>query len=398
MIYVFYFFAFLQIILAIQSLRGGFAFRDYVKRELSKPPSNFTPFVSIIAPCKGIDEGLRENLSAVLQQNYPNYEVIFAVDSAEDEAVETIKSLTAESNVKTLLVTAGKASNESQKIHNMREALKFAAQDSEVFAFVDSDARPLKDWLKNLVAPLTDEKVGAATGYRWFVPSRGGFWTQIRAVWNASIASALGANQKSNFCWGGATAIRREVFERLNITEKWRGKLSSDYSLTNALKSANLLIYFVPQCLTADVSNDSASEILEFTTRQMKLTRMYAPQYFAISFAGSIIFVLFWITAASALTFGKRAPAQFFLIIFSMFVVFLLGAAKSLLRLQTVEKVLPNNFGGNRTAHLFLWSITPVLFIYNNLSALLSRRVVWRGIVYQMESAQKTRLDETAVR
>jgi cellulose synthase/poly-beta-1,6-N-acetylglucosamine synthase-like glycosyltransferase len=71
--------------------------------------------------------------------------------------------------------------------------------ESEVFVFVDSDARPGADWLRNLIAPLQDKTIGCATGYRWFVPQRGGFSTALRSVWNASIASHLGANRRAIF-------------------------------------------------------------------------------------------------------------------------------------------------------------------------------------------------------
>ena len=68
---------------------------------------------------------------------------------------------------------------------------------------VDSDARPRNDWLRLLVAPLADEGMGAATGYRWFIPNKGGFASRLRSVWNASIASALGErSETSKSGWG----------------------------------------------------------------------------------------------------------------------------------------------------------------------------------------------------
>jgi ceramide glucosyltransferase len=87
--------------------------------------------------------------------------------------------------------------------------------DSEVLVFVDTDARPAKDWLATTSRAAGDETLGASTGYRWFIPERGGLASRLRGVWNASIASALGGYTAKNFCWGGSTAIRRTTFERL---------------------------------------------------------------------------------------------------------------------------------------------------------------------------------------
>jgi hypothetical protein len=65
MIFVFYFFAAFQIFLGWKSLRGGIAYLDFFKREINKPKSNFTPFVSVIAPCRGIDGAVPAEFSAL---------------------------------------------------------------------------------------------------------------------------------------------------------------------------------------------------------------------------------------------------------------------------------------------------------------------------------------------
>ena len=55
MIYVYYFFAAIQLFFAYKSIRGGIEYLDFFKKELAKPTSNFTPFASIIVPCRGLD-------------------------------------------------------------------------------------------------------------------------------------------------------------------------------------------------------------------------------------------------------------------------------------------------------------------------------------------------------
>ena len=87
---------------------------------------------------------------------------------------------------------------------------------------------------------MSDESIGAAaTGYPWFV-AQGRFTAHLRSVWNASIASALGAQRDKNFCWGGSTAIRRETFERLRVSKCWRGTVSDDFTLTRVLHDAGV--------------------------------------------------------------------------------------------------------------------------------------------------------------
>ncbi len=91
MIYVFYFFSAALVFLSYKSLRGGFAYLAYFKKELAKPESEYAPFVSVIAPCRGVDSGMKENLEKLFEQDFPVYEIIFVVDDETDEAVEIIK-------------------------------------------------------------------------------------------------------------------------------------------------------------------------------------------------------------------------------------------------------------------------------------------------------------------
>ena len=227
---LFYFFAAIVIWLGILSLRGGINFAAYIRRETARPLPDFKPFASVIAPCRGLEDGLRENIAALFKQEYPAYEIVFVTDRADDPSLSVINELiSAESfanGVYVRVVIAGDATDSGQKVHNLRTAVTEIDRRSGVLVFVDTDARPDASWLRSLVAPLADEGIGAATGYRWFIPTSGSLASHLRSVWNASIASALGERGDRNFCWGGSTAIRRATFDKLQIRERWSGTLS----------------------------------------------------------------------------------------------------------------------------------------------------------------------------
>ena len=148
------------------------------------------------------------------------------------------------------------------------------------------------DWLRQLVAPLSDSDLGASSGYRWFIPVAGGLASRIRSVWNASVASALGGDRNKNFCWGGSTAIRRSVFDELQIRERWRGSVSDDFTATRVLQDAKLPIHFTPKCLVPSVGDCDFRELLEFTTRQIKITRVYAPHLWKHVLLGGFLFAI----------------------------------------------------------------------------------------------------------
>ncbi|HEX5708695.1 MAG TPA: glycosyltransferase [Pyrinomonadaceae bacterium] len=396
---VFYILAALVLVQGILSLRGGVRYLRFVRRETGARRALYMPYATVFVPCRGLDEGLWTNFAALFEQHYPAYELIFVSDDAEDPALavaEHVRETLGERSVARMrTVVAGPARDSGQKVHNLLAALNEVAPESEVFVFVDTDARPRADWLRSLVAPLADEALGAATGYRWFFPIKGGLASHLLSVWNASIASALGHNARRNFCWGGSTAIRRETFERLAVAEAWRGTLSDDYALTSVLQRAELPIRFVPDCLTPSFEDTTPRRLLEFTTRQIKITRVYAPHLWRIVLVSNLLFVVVFyggiILAAARAALGLRFAWPLALVC----AIFLLGTWKSFFRLRAVALPLEDHHWNLRRglwAHLLLWPVASALYLANSLAALCSRRIVWRGITYRLKSPRETEI------
>jgi len=386
--YLYYFLAAVASYFGVQSLRSGFRYVAYVRRETSKPLPDFHPFVSVIAPSRGLESGLTDNLRTLLSQDYPAYEVLFVFDRADDPAADVLNQLE-RGNVSARTIISGPAVDSGQKVHNLRVAVDKLDPHSEVVVFVDTDARPGHLWLRQLVAPLIDEKLGASSGYRWFVPLHGGFASRLRSVWNASIASALGEDRQKNFCWGGSTAIRRTVFERLNIRERWRGSVSDDFTVTTVLKEAKLPIHFTPNCLVASVGDCDLSELFEFTTRQIKITRVYAPQLWKALLLGSSLFTIVFFGGILLLMVRIAAGIPSLTLFLVLCFVFALGAAKGLIRWRVVCIPLQSYQSEMRRdllAHMVLWPVASVLYLYNAIVAGFSRRIDWRGITYELKS------------
>src|SRR5690242_4623661 len=380
--YLYYFLAAISCWLGLQSLLSGLRYAAYVRRETSRPLPKFQPFVSVIAPGRGLELGLIDNLRPLISQDYPRYEVLFVFDDARDPAIKIVDELSG--TVATRVIIAGPATDSGQKVHNLRVAVSEIDPQSEVLVFVDTDARPERNWLRQLVAPLADETLGASTGYRWFIPERGGISSRLRGVWNASVASALGSDTGKNFCWGGSTAIRRTTFTGLNVSERWRGTVSDDFTLTHVLKQAKLPIHFTPNCLVASVGDCDFRELLEFTTRQIKITRVYASHLWLPLLLGSAIFAIAFFGGLILISVHPRSSAAY---IFPL-IIFTLGAAKSLIRFRAVSTVLKTTTI-DMLAHIFLWPFASLLYLYNAIAAGFSRRIKWRGITYELKSPRE---------
>lgn len=395
--YLFYFLGGLAICLGLLSLRGGFLFAAYVSSHNEAPDHSFTPYASVIVPCRGLDQGFSENIRALFHQDYSHYEVIFVTGDLNDPCISAIKEVeSAENNsgrITTRMVLAGKATDSGQKVHNLRVATDQLSVQTKVLAFVDSDARPNSQWLSALVAPLANDQIGATTGYRWFIPVKGGFASHLRSVWNASIASALGALNEKNFCWGGSTAIRRSVFQELLIRERWQGTVSDDFTLTRVLQENHRPIHFIPSCLVPSFEDCGFRELLEFTNRQLKITRVYAPHLWKPLLAGSLLFVLVFFGGLLLISFHTFHGKFSWVASVMLLLIFFLGAAKSYIRLRAVETPLAeyrSELRKSLAAHLLLWPFASMLYLINSLTAAFSRTIEWRGTKYKLKSPGET--------
>ena len=368
--------------IGIKSLIGGVRYARYV-RQTKRAPRDYSPFVSVIAPTRGLEAGFIDNIKPLLSQDYAEYEVLFVFDNTQDPALAAVQKLKART------VISGPAHGTGQKVHNLIAAVKEIDPRAEVIVFVDTDARPDQGWLRELVVPLADKNIGASTGYRWFVPERGGLASRLRGVWNASVASALGADTTKNFCWGGSTAIRRSTFERLNVADHWRGTVSDDFTITRVLKEAKLPIHFTPNCLVPSVGDCGWNELLEFTTRQIKITRVYAPHLWLPLLLGSSLFALAFFGGLVLLGLRIFTGQSFWLVLSFLIVIFALGAAKGFIRWRAVSIPLERYQSALRrdlAAHIFLWPFASLLYLYNAIVAGFSRQITWRGITYNLRS------------
>lgn len=389
MTFVFAIFALLLVVTSFQSVTGGIRFHRFFSRPLGGRRREASPSVSVIVPCRGVDEGLEQNLEALFGQDYPDFEVVFVTGDEADPCVSVLSKFVGRKSART--VFAGRAEGESQKVRNLRIASREISDKTEVLVFMDSDARPGPGWLSGLVDALADEGVAASTGYRWFISPKRSFASELRACWNASVASRLGEDVHSNFCWGGSTAITREKFEELRIAEVWQGTLSDDYAMMRAIRKAGFGIAFVPRAMTATVEDCTMGELIEFTTRQMKITRVYAPHLWISGLIGSFLFNLVLVWGVALLFFGDGFAKAVSAVSLSLVWGFSVG--KAYIRLRAMMLAMADRTDELRlqtVSQTTLWVVTPAIFLFNCLAAAFSRDIVWRGTRYRLVSAEKT--------
>lgn len=366
----------------------------YVRRRLHSDPGFYAPRAAVLCPCKGMEPGLERNLVALTEFERQNYEIFFILASASDPARGAIERVVKSSKVKAQVIIAGSPNGCSEKVNNLRVAVEQLPPEFEVLVFTDSDGRPGKTWLHHLVAPLADTRIGATTTMRWLIPNKSNLASALLAGWNAPMVTML-SEKGRNFCWGGGTAIRRSLFEQAGVLDAWRNSASDDYSLTRALESKGYPITFIPECLTLSYVETDFHGLMEFTNRQILITRVYANKIWMPAFTTHLLYCLTLVLGV-ALIFSdllEQRPA-FHLETLTVALV-LLSSIRGAIRLIGVTEAVPagrSQIMGQAWIYILLTTILPFLYVANFLNSLVTTKIRWRGIVYELIGPEQTRI------
>ena len=125
-----------------------------------------------------------------------------------------------------------------------------------------------------LVQRLDDGKAAAATGYRWFVPTRPSLAGYVQYAINACAAVMYRADSVS---LGGSWAIRRDRFEECGLRTAWHGTLSDDLvGLARIAGCQDAPVEFEPACMLPSPLELNLPQMLEFLRRQYVIGKSYA--------------------------------------------------------------------------------------------------------------------------
>jgi ceramide glucosyltransferase len=394
---LFYILVIAQIALGAYSLWQGFEWFRMVRQRMASHAGFYAPVAAVICPCKGSERGLEENLLALTKFEYPNYEIYFSLATSLDPALKIIERVKAASARPVHIVIAGPPEDCGEKVYNLRRAIEALPEKFEAIVFADSDVRLPRGWLAKLIAPLQDPRIGATTAYRWLIPSGTGaasFASAMASAWNASVATMLG-KPRENFCWGGGTAIRKKTFDDAQVLDAWRGAVSDDFALTSALEQAGKTIVYCPECLAPTVHPWTGEELIEFTNRQILITRVYSPRRWmmgAIAHLSYCVTLLYALVVIFGVMFEGDPWGQLALI---TMVIPLLSAMKGVLRTIAVNELLPE-WKPKLREWGWVWPVlapvVPFLYAWNFLMSLTTKRIRWRGIRYELVSPSITRI------
>ncbi|HXG33435.1 MAG TPA: glycosyltransferase, partial [Bryobacteraceae bacterium] len=211
-------------------------------RAVRAPELRDTPPVSVLKPLSGADDGLEENLRSFFEQDYPAFEILFAVRTPDDPAAALVERLQSEyPGVPSRLIVTGEPPYPNAKVFSLERMLEQARYDLVVMS--DSDIRVEARMLRTLAAEFQDPRVGLATCPYRAVPGSS-FWSRLEALGlnTEFLAGVLAARllEGMKFAVGPTIAARRSTLERIGGLERVKDYLAEDFMLGRLAAAAGV--------------------------------------------------------------------------------------------------------------------------------------------------------------
>jgi ceramide glucosyltransferase len=298
-------------------LIGARRFRREAMRESARlrDQPEFLPAISLFKPLHGDECGLEANLRTFFEQDYLTHiaasggatvengvsqvELLFCARSDADEGLEIARRVAAEyPEITTRFVTSGAPWAANAKVCSLAVMAKLATHD--LWAISDSDVRVTPDYLRRIVTPFADERVGCATCLYRGVVIKGGLWSQLEAVgMTIEMSSGICADslvEPVRFALGPTMVTRRARVEEMGGFESMAEYCADDFVLGNWIAKNGHKVVLSGHAIDHMVLQADFVDSMKHQVRWMKSTRFSRPKgHFGTSLTFGVPFgVMTW--------------------------------------------------------------------------------------------------------
>jgi len=364
-----------------------------VRRARQEEPS-FTPPVSILKPIRGVDFEAYENFASFCRLDYPEYEIVFAVAESDDPAIPVIERIQADFPGCPIRLIRGVAhTGTNNKVNSLCRLVHEARYEHVVMS--DSDVRVEADYLKVVMAPFADPKVGATTAlYRCM--TAGGIAASLEAL-GMCLDSAPGAlvaqrlERKMQFAFGWTMATTKKHLAEIGGWESMVNHHSDDFELGNRIARRGYRVELVHKPVCMVFPRESIRQYLRHELRwSIGLKNVRPAGYLALVLTHGLPWSLFAAGVAAALGWTAAGIAYVFAYLVLRFA----------LAWTTAVWGLGDTGMGKK---LWLIPLRDAISFIIWVRALFSEEIKWRGLAYRVQNrllfplpAAETRKENTA--
>jgi ceramide glucosyltransferase len=290
-----------------------FAALAFSRRAKALPASTFEPPVSILKPVHGVDFASYENYASFCTQDYPDYEILFAVNEESDPAVGVVKRLIVDYPQRhiTLLIGA-EYFGANQKVNNLARLTRQARH--ECLALSDGDVCVGPQYLRNVVAPLRDGNVGAVTSFYRSI-AQNNLFAELEAVGVASdfFAGVLMAawTEGVKFTLGASVATTKTWMQKIGGFEAIATFLADDYEIGLRVTKSGGRVVLSQETVSTMYPAQTPKNFWQHQLRWARTVRLCRPaSYAALLFTQGLP----WVIAAALLAPTHWIAASYLLV------------------------------------------------------------------------------------
>jgi hypothetical protein len=353
------------------------------------------PRVVVLLPVRGTDPSLACCLRGLLNQDYPHYEIRIIVDSIEDPAWSLVHEVLGPHQPPRVQVSTLHTRRQTcgLKSSALLQAIGTLDKSCQVVALIDADVIPQRSWLRDLVRPLMNPKVGATTGIRWFRAKAATWGSLVRYVWNAAASVQMYA---LHIPWGGSLALRADLFRRSDLLQKWAVSLWEDTACYRTLRDLGLQLHFVPAATMINQETTDLKGCFRFIRRQMLNVRLYHeswPTILAHGIGSALALMATLVFAGIALAAGNGQGAAMLLA-----GLLLYGAGLGVGLVWVESHIQRSACERGEAAFARPWQalcaipLAHIVYFACLVSASALRKVSWRGITYEFKGPWVVRM------
>jgi ceramide glucosyltransferase len=238
------------------------------------------PFVCILKPLYGAEPRLEENLASFSLQDYPAFEIIFGLRTADDPAVDVVQRLRARyPQVPAKIVYSGDPQWPSAKVWSLDKMI--ASTASQYLIISDSDILVRPDFLRNVMPPLLDPANGLVTCLYRGVPAPD-FWSRLEAL-GMSVEMTSGVViadmiEGMQFALGPVMAVRRDALDKCGGIRCAAEYYSDDFVLGNRVHAAGYRVILSHYRVGHVLCTQTFRQTFATQTRWMQSTRYSRPK------------------------------------------------------------------------------------------------------------------------
>ncbi|GAB5440296.1 MAG: glycosyltransferase family 2 protein [Fuerstiella sp.] len=380
-----------------QQTRDVVGLLRHMKRERRRPDLSEglrLPSTAVVLSLRGPDPRLSETLTALIKQDYPDFQIHVVVDNERDPVLDDVMRIQEQDSTGRVRVSVLKnpARTCSLKCSSLIQAVQDLSSSTEVVAFIDGDVVPHRRWLHELVLPLANGEADVAGGNRWYLPPSASVGAMSRYFWNAAYLTGMWAQGAP---WAGTMALHRDTIDRIGLLEAWGKAMSVDATLHRCMQQHKLRFRLVGSLIMPNREEIGVKEFHRWVTRQMAVIRYSAKATVRMAEiqVGILLVLHTLLPLIGLIAWRSELPST------ALAAVGLLAGYWSIcaVRMVFIERAMRRSLNARNEptgwlgpGHLLMWYPAVIATHYvigtGVLMALRLKQVDWRGIRYRLSS------------